>query len=110
MARVTLRTLYASPDRTIQPGETADLDADEAAALVAGGYAQPVDASPRRRGPEGTPPPPPPQGGGGKPLDKMTVAQLQDYADEHDISLPPDAKKADLVAAIVAAEQERAGG
>jgi hypothetical protein len=40
-------------------------------------------------------------------LEDMTVAQLKDYAEAHDIDLPSDARKADIIEAIESAEEER---
>ena len=38
-------------------------------------------------------------------LDELTVAELKGYAAEHNIELPSDARKADIIAAIEDAEQ-----
>ncbi|WP_060880164.1 hypothetical protein [Streptomyces scabiei] len=100
MRRVTMKTLYASPERTVQAGATAEFEDAEAEGLVAGGYG--VYEGDTRPKPESADKPV------DKPLDRMTVEQLRGYADEHDISLPPDGKKADLVAAIEAELQARA--
>lgn len=101
MRRVTMKTLYAGPTRSVQAGQTAEFDDAEAEALVSGGYAvYEGDARPEPRSTAG-----PKTDPGDKPLEKMTVDQLKAYADEHDISLPPDGRKADLVAAIEAAQQ-----
>lgn len=43
MPRVRLNTLYASPLVVIQPGSIVDLSDEEAAELIAGHYASPVD-------------------------------------------------------------------
>ncbi|MFD8556629.1 hypothetical protein ACFV1N_04960 [Streptosporangium canum] len=42
--KIEMVTLYASPERTVQPGETALFGNDEAQALIDGGFARPVDA------------------------------------------------------------------
>lgn len=67
MPKVRLSTIYASPTRTAQPGETIDVSAEEAKALVEGRYGDAVDSerrSPRREKatappPEGASAPPP---------------------------------------------------
>lgn len=41
---IRMKTLMAGPSGTRHPGETATVSADEAEILVAGGYAEPVDA------------------------------------------------------------------
>lgn len=103
MRRVTMKTLYASPSRTVAAGATAEFEDAEAEALVTGGYG--VYEGDTRPRPEATPSAE--DGPEEKPLDKMTVEQLKAYADEHDISLPPDGRKADLVAAIEAELKDR---
>lgn len=37
--RITMKTLYATPDKSVAPGQTADFDDDEATKLIEGGYA-----------------------------------------------------------------------
>ena len=37
-------------------------------------------------------------------FNKMTVAELKDYAKEHDIKLPSGARKADIIETITSAE------
>ncbi|WP_436772063.1 Rho termination factor N-terminal domain-containing protein [Yinghuangia sp. YIM S09857] len=102
-------TLYAGPDRVVQAGAVAEFDDDEAAALIAGGFAVAVDAerAPRPR-PLSVDVDDPEVAARVAELGKMTIPQLKDYADERDISLPPDGKKADLVAALLAADAEAA--
>lgn len=41
---IRMKTLMAGPSGTRHPGETATVSADEAEMLIAGGYAEPVDA------------------------------------------------------------------
>ncbi|WTW96599.1 hypothetical protein OG216_25960 [Streptomycetaceae bacterium NBC_01309] len=113
MRNLRMLTLYAGPDRVVQAGATARFEEDEAAALVAGRYA--VDADPQPSLPAPSAPPvdvvdleDPAVAARAAELGKLTVPGLKDHADEHDISLPPDGKKADLVAAIIAAEQQAA--
>lgn len=43
--KVKLRTIYASPERTAQPGQVIDVSPDEGAELVKGGYASPVEVA-----------------------------------------------------------------
>jgi hypothetical protein len=47
MLCIKLKTLYSSPARSVQPGEIAEFDDDEAQGLIDGGYAdlvgEPVD-------------------------------------------------------------------
>lgn len=41
--RVEMKTLYATPERTVQAGEQAVFPREEAEALIAGGFARAVD-------------------------------------------------------------------
>ena len=89
MRRVTMNTLYAGPDRSVQAGQSADFDDAEAAALVAAGYAvYEGDTLPR---PEAGQEP------DDKPLEKRTVEQLKAYADEQKIDLGDASKKAEIL-------------
>lgn len=44
--KLQMMTLYATAERTIQPGEVADFAPEEARALIAGHYAMSVDPAP----------------------------------------------------------------
>lgn len=50
--RVTMKTLSATPQRTLQPGQTADLPRDEAEALIEGRFAVAADKDPAKDVPE----------------------------------------------------------
>jgi len=53
--RILLHATYATPDRRANAGETLDIPDDEAAQLIAGGYASGIDdPEPRRRRPSDT--------------------------------------------------------
>lgn len=41
--KLEMRTLYATPERSIQPGQQAVFPPEEAERLIAGGFAVPVD-------------------------------------------------------------------
>ncbi|MFD9445506.1 hypothetical protein ACFWBR_42325 [Streptomyces sp. NPDC060006] len=99
MRRVTMKTLYAGPDRTVQAGQTAEFEEAEAEALVAGGYG--IYEGDTRPKPETAAEPK------DKPLDKRSVDELKAYAAEHEIDLGTATKKADILAAIAAAEDAR---
>ncbi|MCM1974628.1 Rho termination factor N-terminal domain-containing protein [Streptomyces sp. G1] len=109
--RVEFTRRVANPAYSARPGQVMDLPEAEALKRIEAGHCTAVDQpkarlADRLRGRK-------PRTGGGQapgaaqetPLEKMTVDQLKAYADEHDISLPPDGRKADLVAAIEAAQQ-----
>lgn len=89
-----MKTLAAGPDGARYPGRTYDVTSSEGKELVEGGYAVRAEDDPAER--VGTTQ--------DKPLDKYTVEQLRAYADAHDISLPEDGRKADLLKAIQDAE------
>ena len=93
MRRVTMKTLYAGPTRSVAAGVTAEFEDAEAAALVAGGYGVY----------EGDTRPKPDAEVEDKPLEKQTVEQLKAYAAEHGIDLGDATKKADVLAAIAKA-------
>jgi len=46
---IIMKTLYASPERSIQPGETVDLPSDEAKRLVDGRFAYAVEDDPAEK-------------------------------------------------------------
>lgn len=94
MRRVTMHTLYAGPERSVSPGQTAEFADEEAARLVGGGFGVYAD-EPRRKEPAAE--------AGDKPVEKMNVAQLQAYAAEHGIDLGDAKTKAELLAVVVAA-------
>lgn len=93
MRRVTMHTLYAGPERSVAAGQTAEFADEEAARLVAGGFGLYAD-EPRHTEPADV---------GDKPLEKMTTAQLQAYAAEHNIDLGEAKGKAEIFAAVAAA-------
>lgn len=112
--RVEFTRPVASPGLSAYAGQILDLDEDEALKRIEAGHCTAVDQpkpSLRERflGRSGKTRPgaAPAAEPDAKPLDKMTVEQLRAYADEHDISLPEDGKKADLLAAIQAELTER---
>ncbi|MGW1035011.1 hypothetical protein ACWD4Z_22845 [Streptomyces antibioticus] len=88
MRRVTMKTLYAGPTRSVPAGATAEFEDAEAEALVTGGYG--VYEGDTRPIPESA----------DKPLDKQTVEQLKAFAAEHQIDLGDAAKKAHILDAI----------
>ncbi|MEU2450060.1 hypothetical protein ABZ605_08375 [Streptomyces sp. NPDC012765] len=96
MRRVTMHTLYAGPERTVAAGQTAEFDDEEAARLTAGGFGVYAD-EPRRKAPAaaGTP--------AEKPVEKMNLAALQDYATANGIDLGDAKTKAEVLAAVTAA-------
>jgi hypothetical protein len=104
--QITMLTLAAGPERTLEVGRTYDVPAqvprDVAEDLLAGGYAVPVGG--RAKPVAKTPTKDLAGDGGAVPLDKLTVEQLLAYAAENDIDLGGATKKADLLAAIQAAE------
>lgn len=97
MRRVTMKTLYAGPDRSVAAGHTADFEDAEAEGLVAGGYGVY----------EGDTRPKPEAEAEDKPLDKRTVEQLKAYAAAQEIDLGEASKKADILAVISAAEDAK---
>ncbi|TQE35469.1 hypothetical protein [Streptomyces ipomoeae] len=109
--RVRFERRVASPTLTAQPGQVLDLPDEVAEARIKAGHCVPVDQPKQglgerlRRAVKSKTEPKTEQQD--TPSEKWTVEQLKAYADEHDISLPPDGRKADLVAAIEAALKER---
>ena len=103
--RITMKTLSASPEGTLHIGQTYDVPGqvsrERARELLDGGYAVREDEDPATI--ERT------EEAADKPLEKRTVEQLKAYADEHDISIPEDGKKADILKAIVEALAQRQG-
>lgn len=103
--RITMLTLSASPEGVLEAGRTYQapqhLARDQAQALVDGGYAVLADPPAPTTVPAPAPEDP---GAQATPLDKLTVVQLQAYAAENDIDLGDAKLKADLLAAIAAAE------
>ncbi|ONH35722.1 hypothetical protein [Protofrankia sp. BMG5.30] len=101
----------ANPVFSAQPGDVRDLPEQDAAKRIAAGDCVAVDQpKPRlrdrlRRQPELAAPPAPAD----KPLDRLTVDELREYADEHDIDLGEASKKADIIAVIRAAAGEGDG-
>lgn len=95
--RITMKTLSAHPDGTLEigktyevPGQCSQQRADE---LLEGRYAvlaeeDPATAEPAAAG-DGD--------GDDKPLEKRTVEQLKAYAAEHDIDLGDASKKAEIL-------------
>ncbi|NUP21606.1 MAG: hypothetical protein HOZ81_37190 [Streptomyces sp.] len=95
MRRVTMHTLYAGPERAVAAGQTAEFEAEEAARLVGGGFGVYAD-EPRRKAPAEAE-------ADERPVEKMTVVQLQEYAAAHGIDLGEAKTKAELLAVVVAA-------
>lgn len=109
--RVEFTRGVASPRLTARPGQILDLPEAEALKRIEAGHAVAVDQPrPRLRdrlpGRRKSEPKAEPKDDGNA-LEKLTVEQLKAYADEHDISLPEGGKKAELLAAIAAALEER---
>lgn len=109
--RVEFTRRVANPSFQARPGQVLDLPEAEALKRIEAGHCTPVD-EPRgrlvdrlrgRKAKDDKAPGPAED----RPLDKLTVEQLKAYADERDISLPPDGKKADLIAAIEAAQKDQ---
>jgi len=111
--RVQFTRPVASPGLSATVGQILDLPDEEALKRIEAGHCTALDQPkprlrdrlPGRRKPE-------PKTDGkaaaeDKPLDKLTVEQLKAYADEHDLSIPEDGKKADILAAITEALAER---
>jgi hypothetical protein len=96
MRRVTMKTLYAGPTRSVAAGATDEFEDDEAEALVAGGYG--VYEGDTRPKPESTAA----QAEDTQPSEAWTVGRLKEWAAEHGIDLGGATKKADVLAAIEA--------
>jgi len=103
--RITMKTLSASPEGTLHPGRVyavpRDVARERAMDLLDGGYAVRTDDDPATRTPA---PATEDDGPQDKPLAKQSLAELQAYAAENDIDLGDAVKKADVLAAIKAAE------
>ncbi|MFE2106642.1 Rho termination factor N-terminal domain-containing protein [Kitasatospora sp. NPDC059463] len=136
--RITMLTLAASPEGTLEPGRTyrvpEDVAVPRALELVEGGYAVLAGGTLTTAAPliDDGPPPlvvppldaagtPVPSGAAGgdtgsaaeqapPALKGMTVEQLRAYATENDIDLAGATKKAEILAAIEAAETGDGGG
>ncbi|WP_181786052.1 hypothetical protein [Streptomyces phytophilus] len=111
--RVKMLRLMCSPEHgNHDAGDEVDLPEQEAARRIAAGDCVAADAADkprlrdklrgRRGGKE------PEQAD--KPLAKQTVAQLQAYAAEHDVDLAGATTKADILAAIEAAQDDDEDG
>ncbi|MCM8550063.1 SAP domain-containing protein [Streptomyces sp. STCH 565 A] len=116
--RVQFTRAVASPTLAARPGQIVDLPDVQAQQRIDAGHAVAVGqpkprlrdrlpgrrrTEPRTSAKESTVSQTRDGAGDGKALEKLTVDQLKEYADERDISLPDGGRKADLVAAIVAA-------
>ncbi|WP_033818887.1 hypothetical protein [Kitasatospora sp. MBT63] len=103
--QITMLTLSASPEGVLEQGRTYDVPGDvaraRAAELVDGGYARIIGA-PKPK-PKAEPKSAASDPGAGS-LEKMTVEELQAYAAENDYDLGGVTKKADILAAVQAAE------
>lgn len=95
-------TLSASPEGVLEQGKTYEVPDDVALAraqeLVDGGAALLLDQPKAAKGKK------PAAGAGPKSLDKQTVPELQAYAAENDIDLGDAKTRAEILAAIQAAE------
>ncbi|MEU9654199.1 SAP domain-containing protein [Streptomyces sp. NPDC048110] len=115
MIRVQFTRAVASPTLSARPGQVLDLPDAQAQQRIDAGHAVAVgqpkprlrDRLPGRRKPEPKQTTAPQHDAlDGKALEKLTVDQLKEYADDRDISLPEGGRKADLIAAIVAAQSD----
>ncbi|OII60108.1 hypothetical protein BJP40_00670 [Streptomyces sp. CC53] len=102
--RVQFTRRVANPRFSARPGQIVDLPEAEALTRIAAGHCTAVDTPTQRRPAAPARQRQAPQD---SPLEKLTVPQLQEYADERDISLPDGGRKADLVQAIQDAEAAR---
>jgi hypothetical protein len=110
--RVQFTQRVANPEFSARPGQILDLPDDQALKRIEAGHCTPVDEPKaglldRLRGRKPKAAPGPGAGSQDTALEKLTVEQLKAYADERDISLPPDGRKADLLAAIEAGLKDR---
>ncbi|MFB7171090.1 hypothetical protein ACFCYM_09745 [Streptomyces sp. NPDC056254] len=94
MRRVTMHALYAGPERAVAAGQTAEFADEEAARLVGGGFGVYADEARRKE---------PADQAADKPVEKMTVAELQAYATARGIDLGDAKTKAEVLAVVVAA-------
>ncbi|MEV6544399.1 hypothetical protein [Streptomyces sp. NPDC051665] len=99
--RITMKTLSAHPDGTLENGQTYEVpqqcSEERAVELLDGGYAVPADedlaaADPGTRAE--------PDSNSDKPLEKRTVDQLKAYAAEQEIDLGDASKKAEILDTI----------
>lgn len=101
--RITMKTLSAHPDGTLEIGKTYDVPAqcsrERADELLDGGYAVLEDADPATADPAAAEPD---TGDETKPLEKRTVEQLKAFAAEEDIDLGDASKKAEILDKITA--------
>ncbi|GAA2790040.1 DUF7302 family protein [Streptomyces showdoensis] len=105
--RVEMLRLMSNPRYGNQPeGAIVDMDDADAERRIAAGDCRPVDPpkakKPTRRAGPAEPPADPET-----PIERMSVEQLKTYAAEHDIDLGDAAKKADILAAVVAEVERR---
>lgn len=87
--QVKMLTLLASPRGSVQPGQIATFDDEQAAQLVDGGYGIYADEPAAHQPTE-------------VPLTSMTVPELRAYAAEHGVDLGGATRKADIIAALQA--------
>ncbi|GEC02959.1 hypothetical protein SSP24_06140 [Streptomyces spinoverrucosus] len=110
--RVQFTRPVASPGLSASAGQILDVPEDDALARIELGHCVAVDPAPKPRLRDRLPgrrkSEPKPKAAEDKPLDKLTVEQLKAYAEEQDISIPEDGKKADILAAITEALAQRA--
>lgn len=105
-----LRPMFNAEFGNHHPGDVIDLPDEEAEARIAAGYCAPVDEPKRtlterlRRRKDGAPETPDEGGPEVKPVDKMTVPELQAYAAARDIDLGEATLKRDILARIEAAQ------
>ncbi|WP_431729938.1 DUF7302 family protein [Verrucosispora sp. TAA-831] len=99
--RIEMKTLYATPDRSIAAGTTANLPDDEAQELIDKGFAIPVDdeTSPRRATAGKTKTSPPATHGDGDEVPDASVAKVTEWVGDD----------RDRAAQALKAEQERRG-
>jgi hypothetical protein len=106
--RVQFTRPVASPGLSASAGQILHLPDDEALTRIELGHCVALDQpKPRLRDRLLGRSKAEPKAAADKPLDKLTVEQLKAYADEHDLSIPEDGKKADILAAITDALAER---
>lgn len=98
--RITMKTLSAHPDGTLENGRTYEVpgqvNVQRAKELLAGGYAVRADEDLADAEPAAAPV----SADGstdGKPLERRNVAELRQFAGEHDIDLGDAVKKAELL-------------
>ncbi|NEB00620.1 hypothetical protein [Streptomyces sp. SID13726] len=101
--RITMKTLSAHPEGTLENGKTYDVPGqcseDRAVELLDGGYAVLAEEDLAAAGP-GTRAEPDTEIEADKPLEKRTVEQLKAFAAEQQIDLGDASKKAEILDAI----------